>query len=228
MVTALELVTDLPEGTIRCSATTESPSTLQTPFSFVKPVGTNPNPVSTSAASQRIDFLDFTTCANGAPPVVKGLLPQTNSTAPSATSSSPTLTPKASVLSHASDALSTVESLSSTPISNSNSSAASTNPAAKTSQSNLTTSDKIAIGIVIPIVVLIVLLLSFLILRRHRKKAKSGEDPSSNNLSRDDTQPYLQPKGELDAKEKRKYELHAQDIGYEMNGEDEIHEVAEC
>lgn len=77
----------------------------------------------------------------------------------------------------------------------------------------------------IPIVVLSAFLLAFLVLsRRHRKRAKAGKNTTP---SHDDTQPYLQPKGELEAEEKRRYELHAQDVRYEMNGQDEIHEVEE-
>lgn len=44
--------------------------------------------------------------------------------------------------------------------------------------------------------------------------------------SRYDDQPYLQQKGELEAEEKRKFELHGEYRRYELDGDNEISEMS--
>ena len=40
-----------------------------------------------------------------------------------------------------------------------------------------------------------------------------------------DIQPYLQQEAELEDEERRRYEMEAQEVRHEMQGEDDIHEI---
>ena len=61
-------------------------------------------------------------------------------------------------------------------------------------------------------------------LRRRRKRNHSGKD---TNGSEEETQPYLQQKAELEAEEKRRLELEAVEVRYEMDGRDHRNEMPE-
>ena len=81
---------------------------------------------------------------------------------------------------------------------------------------------KIANGVTIPVVFLGLVLLGFLVYRRRRnRKTLNAEDPTSQDLGspQEDSQPYLQQKGELEAEGTQKHELEAQERRYEVGNE---------
>lgn len=72
------------------------------------------------------------------------------------------------------------------------------------------------------------MLLAFVVYRRRKtRKTLKEQDASSQRQEspREDTQPYLQQKAELEAEEKRKYELEARERRLEMGNEGEIYEL---
>ena len=62
-------------------------------------------------------------------------------------------------------------------------------------------------------------------LRRRRKQNKSRKDTNNSADASGETQPYLQQKAELEAEEKRRLELEAVEVRYEMDGADNITEM---
>ena len=83
---------------------------------------------------------------------------------------------------------------------------------------------KIGIGVTVPVVVTALILLALLLWRRSRK-TKRRNAPREDHIPPEDSQPYLQRKAELEAEEKRKYELAAEERRYELDGETRIHEI---
>ena len=59
--------------------------------------------------------------------------------------------------------------------------------------------------------------------RRYRTRRRAETD--NNTTLPEDAQPGFQQKPELEAKEKGKYEMEAQEMRYEMQREDAIHEI---
>lgn len=87
---------------------------------------------------------------------------------------------------------------------------------------------KIAQGVAIPVTLLGLVLLGFVIYKRRKtKKTLKEQDASSQRQGspREDSQPYLQQKAELEAEEKRKYELEARERRLEMGTEVERYEL---
>ena len=82
---------------------------------------------------------------------------------------------------------------------------------------------KIATGLAVLWPLLIITGLASLKLLHHRRRAKKAlgtqATPSQNE------QPYLQQKGELEAEEQTRYELHSDSVRPEVGGENEIHEI---
>ena len=69
-------------------------------------------------------------------------------------------------------------------------------------------------------------MLGIFYLRHHRPKGlQSGRDTNDPAHSSRDTQPYLQPKAELEAAKTRRLELEAAEVRYEIDGEDDRHEM---
>ena len=58
---------------------------------------------------------------------------------------------------------------------------------------------------------------------RNRRKEKAMKEEQESS---EDNQPYLQRKGELDAEEKIKYELQAEERRYELGDESETREMS--
>ncbi len=87
---------------------------------------------------------------------------------------------------------------------------------------------EVANAVAIPAAFLGLALLGFLLYRRRKnQKALKEDDPTSQNLESplEDPQPYLQQKAELEAEEKRKHELEAQERSYEIGNEGERYEL---
>lgn len=87
---------------------------------------------------------------------------------------------------------------------------------------------KVANGVAIPLAFLGLVLLGFLVYRRRKiQKTMKEEDatPSKQESSHEDTQPYLQQKAELEAEEKRKYELEARERRCEIGNTVERYEL---
>lgn len=59
---------------------------------------------------------------------------------------------------------------------------------------------------------------------QYRKRNLNGRNQDAITTS-DTDRPYLQQKGELDAEEKRKYELQAEERRYELTGDNQIREM---
>ncbi|CAF9940425.1 hypothetical protein IMSHALPRED_002020 [Imshaugia aleurites] len=87
---------------------------------------------------------------------------------------------------------------------------------------------EIANGVAIPVGILGLVLLGLLIYRHLKtRKILKEEDATSQEQGspREDAQPYLQQKGELEAEGKRKHELEARERRYEMGNEGERYEL---
>ena len=87
---------------------------------------------------------------------------------------------------------------------------------------HLTRQAKIAIGVSIPLAAMAIAVAVFIFMARAQRKKKEAKAQGTSV----DSQPYLQPKGELSAEERQKYELHAEttkwkaDVErYELSGE---------
>ena len=80
----------------------------------------------------------------------------------------------------------------------------------------------------LPLIALIVLILLFLLvlLCLARRKRKQSEKAQQARPVVNENQPYLQQKGELEAEEKRKYELQAEERRYELPEENAIREMS--
>ena len=87
------------------------------------------------------------------------------------------------------------------------------------------TTQIIIVSVVVPTIGLVLFLLCFLGIRRHRKKRSQVVLMSQPNTTAD-TQLYVDRKAELEDEERRKYELDATGVTYEMEGEDRILEMS--
>ena len=83
---------------------------------------------------------------------------------------------------------------------------------------------RIGIGIAVPVVVIALLVLALSMWRRYRK-AKRPNVMEADDVKPEDSQPYLQQKAELEAEEKTKYELSAQEQKFELSGQSTINEI---
>lgn len=86
--------------------------------------------------------------------------------------------------------------------------------------------EKIGIGLAIPIAAILSVLIGIASWRRIQKRRTGTPIDEAATLAPDHTQPYLQQKAELEAEERRQYELHAQETRYEMAGEPAIQEIS--
>jgi len=60
---------------------------------------------------------------------------------------------------------------------------------------------------------------------QYRKRKVNGQKQDADTSS-EENRPYLQQKGELEADEKRKYELHAEERRYELADDSQIREMS--
>ncbi|KAL8896444.1 MAG: hypothetical protein Q9207_007701 [Kuettlingeria erythrocarpa] len=103
-----------------------------------------------------------------------------------------------------------------------------TDPAVQSSsprRSRPTTQTKIAVGVASPIIIILISALTFLGIIHYRKNKRRAQSISAKPESSTEDQPYLQQKGELDAEERRRFELDAEQKKYELEGDNDIHEL---
>ena len=87
---------------------------------------------------------------------------------------------------------------------------------------------KISFGVAIPVASLGLVLLGYLVYKRRKVQETLEEEDATSKTEgspHEDQQPYLQQKAELEAEEKRKYELEARERRYEMGVEGERYEL---
>lgn len=82
----------------------------------------------------------------------------------------------------------------------------------------------IIVSVVVPTAGLTILMLGIIIIRRYRKKRSQAAFANYSETT-SNTQPYVDQKAELEDEERRKHELEATEIRYEMEGEDKIFEM---
>ena len=197
-----------------CVTTSGSPVTLPTPYTFTKNTLLPSSIFQSSATSAFMYFLGFVTCmGDGEEVSPTALIPVdyvTTTTSQSAESliRSPTQFFNSSITS-------TLSSQQTSPSA----------PAVQRQQPSpgLSSPTKIGIGIGVSAAGTIIF---FLVLRdflRYRER-NIRDRAEKQKVRSEEHQPYLQPKGELDAEERRKYELEAEERRYELE-ENEINEM---
>ena len=207
-ITSAELVNG------QCVTTSGSPVTLDppyiTPFIHTQRTLIPDSAFLSSALSSFVDYLGFTSCSGGDISVEPiSLIPITNATE---TSLSPTSLP--TILPHSST----------TPISSAESTSSSaSSPQNGTGKTGLDSQAKVGIGVGIFVAVVIVSVFAGRKCLRYRSR-KLQNRAGENGTPSEEHQPYLQQKGELEAEEKRKYELQAEERRYELE-ENEIFEM---
>ena len=80
-------------------------------------------------------------------------------------------------------------------------------------------------SIVIPLAVLTGVSLCFIGIVRHRKRKRSQADGKDQRSLTSHSQLYVDRKAELEDEERRKHELDASGVSYEVDGEDRIFEM---
>jgi len=175
----------------------------------------DPTAFQSSALSALIAFLGFESCDNGEAGLV--IYPSATDKSPviQASASGSTAAPAAFLVSVVSTIAPSLASLNTSvlaiPTSASTASSALTSSSPpQVGTSRLPKRDKVAISVVVPIICIAFILPSAVFLLQRRRK-KNGNVKDGNNIieSSEDHPPYLQPKGELEAKEKRHLELDA-------------------
>ena len=207
--TAYAVTSDYSSGGL-CITTSGPPISVSPVLSITKPANANPTAFESSVTSLFYDYLGFSTCSGNDNLVViaTSLIQVANDTSTPLSMFTADPFPSTTLVSSAS---------------NITSSSPTTSPAAGSISSAFTTKDKAATGVVIPVVAIISLVLGILFyLRRRRKRSESGKDTHGSEAG---TQPYLQQKAELEAEEKRRLELEAVEVRYEMDGGDHINEM---
>ncbi|MCJ1456375.1 hypothetical protein MMC28_006736 [Mycoblastus sanguinarius] len=205
LFTAYSITSDYMSNGI-CITTAGVPISMETDVSLTKPATVDPTAFRSSAISKFVDYIGFTSCANGGSGVVN---------LPDANDSTSSLLPSITVVSPA---------LFSSSTSTSPTSTRSTAP--KNASPGFQSRDKVGISVSIPTVVVVLFMLGIIHLRRRRKRSQSAEREKTSTDSPKESQPYLQQKPELDAEEVRKHELEARERRYELDGPDGRHEVS--
>ena len=184
-------------------------------MSITKPAAANPTTFGSSVTSLFRSYIGFSSCnGNGGQVeiVATNLIQINNVTLNTISSSLPPLTAAPSLYT-------TVPS----SASNNGSLIPTISSAANNVSSGFTTKDKAATGVVVPLVAIIAFVTGVIFhLRRRRKRDLSGKGADG---SEEETQPYLQRKAELEAEEKRRLELEAVDVRYEMDGQNNMNEM---
>lgn len=198
----------LTEGV--CVTTSGPPIELPTPYSIAVATSADSQLVYAMAASSFIDALGFTSCAGGGEEVAPTVLIPMNGT--------PQTIPPQAIPTSSPILLTTSVATTSLPPPLETATADST-PSRPTRQV------KISIGIAVPVIAIFLSSIAYLLWRRFRKNKKPHTRKEEESSTQDE-QPYLQRKAELEAEEKRKYELDAQQRRYELDGASNIiHEI---
>lgn len=202
LFTAYTITSDYTSGGL-CIKTTGSPVPLSPEVSIAKPANANSTAFESSVTSLFYDYLGFASCIGNDNPIqiATNLIPVVNITS----------TPLSTTIGGPLNSTTLVY-----PPSNLVSSNPTTSSAGGNISSGFTAKDKAATGAVIPVVAIISLVLGIAFyIRRRRKISNFGKDP---HRSGEETQPYLQQKAELEAEEKRRLELEAVEVRYELDG----------
>ena len=205
-----------------CVTTSGAPINLASPFSVFSAAAIKNSDFQALAESSFGDFLGFSACSvseiNITTTETIGRQVITGYTFVSAAAASSTLSSSSattqSTLSNPNPNPTTTPLLASKPT-----------PTPTPTPTSLGTPAKIGIGVAIPIVATALFLLAAALWRKSRKR-RSPPSSQQETGAQENHQPYLQQKAELEAEEKRKYELEATESRYELDGEDNIHEVA--
>ena len=224
-VTAYDVTSEYISGGL-CITTTGSSIPVSSEMSIAKPADANSTAFELSVTSLFQDYLGFSTCAVQ---LVTNLTQVAKFTSISLSVTTGDLLASTQVVNGATTPFQTITAdplLSTTLVSSASkidSSSPTTSSAGEDISSGFTAKDKAATGVVISVVATISLVLGILFyLRRQRKRSNSGKDTYK---SEEEIQPYLQQKAELDAEEKRRLELEAVEVRYEMDGSDHRNEM---
>lgn len=206
----------------QCQFTLGSLITASPAFSFLQPAGVKSTEFLSTAIDSFSDYLGFSDCSGGGENVrITSLssLPVATVFATPTASDQSSLTPVPTGSRNSTQSSSTRTN---TPSQNS------TQSVPTHSSESYDEKAKIATGVAIPVASLGLVLLAFVVYRRRKtRKTLKEQDASSQRQEspREDTQPYLQQKAELEAEEKRKYELEARERRLEMGNEGERYEL---
>lgn len=184
-----------------CVTTSGIPITLDAPFSIRKPEDVNPTVFASTVKTKFRDFLGFTFCQNGETGLYKLASPTGGPLTQPSSSSTSSASVQAFTGGYADDSTSA-------------------GPMATFDNKN-----KIAVSVVVPIVAVVSLLAALLFLRRRRKARSRTEQRKDEPSAPDESEPYLQRKAELEAKDKAEFELEARERRYELDAETMIHEA---
>ncbi len=89
---------------------------------------------------------------------------------------------------------------------------------------HISTTQIIIVSTVVPTVGLAILVLCFVVIRRYRKKRGQATLMKQTDMT-SDTQLYVDRKAELGDEERRIYEMNAESLKYELEGEDKVFEI---
>ena len=189
-----------------CNKLEGAPTTLSAPFSAFVPHTPGSTGISWTIASSLVGFLGYTDCG------YEYTLPRVQTASP--------LVPSLSLLPSAGGGSSSLPA-------SSLGSNLSSSPSAETGSSGLKLREIIIISTIISVLSFALILLAFFTWR----KAQSQKRHSISNVGTDqtdqrkDVQPYLQQKSELEADERRVYEMDTKIALYEMASVSEMHET---
>ncbi|KAL8786265.1 MAG: hypothetical protein Q9195_008289 [Heterodermia aff. obscurata] len=198
----------------QCVTTSGSPITLPTPYSFTVNTLLPSSQFQSSAFAAFIDFLGFTSCVGGGEYVSEVSLVSVDNVTATTSQSSESILPSETRLFNSS-VTSTLSSQQTSPSA----------PAVQRQEpsTGLRPQAKIGIAIGASLSGIIILFLALRDFRRYRKR-KIRDGAERQEATSEEDQPYFQQKGELEAEERRKYELEAEERRYELE-ENEIKEM---
>ena len=200
-----------------CVTTSGSSISLSPAFSITIPATVDSTAYSSSVGSLFEDHLGFSTCeGNGMQASIVSLTPLVEV---GIGTSSPFAT-LLQVANATSSPLSTnVPTTSPSSAPHNSSSSPTIISSAENISPGFSTRDKAATGVVVPVVAIISFILGVIYLRSRRRRFQNRSH-SGNGLAdpSEEAQPYLQQKAELEAEEKRRLELEAVEVRYEMDG----------
>lgn len=231
-----ESILPLPGSPGRC-VTSQYNSSLAIPFTVTQGASVNNKDFSASAISSFISFLGFNGCPNGQNSEGTVLAQVSNLTVFSTMPVSGNVTDPLNVFQTNAILtdltrtlpLNTVNVIMHTSLPTSTSPLTSVNIATPTYppiRPELSIRTKIGLGVGVPIAAIATLTCVVLAISHYRKSKRNKHPDLSPTSSEGEEQPYLQQKGELDAEERRRFELEAGRRQYELDGDNnEIHEM---
>ncbi|KAM0803721.1 hypothetical protein BDR22DRAFT_818902 [Usnea florida] len=200
-------ITSVYESEDVCVTTSGVPISVVPPFSVSKPTSIPTSDFEPTASYSFLDYLGIGDCVGQGEQVIP-----TDLTPVTLVNGS---LPRGSLLSANSTSTKASISGSSTVI-----------PAPGSRHQNLDKQAKIGIGIAIPVAVGALVLPALLLWRRYRKN-KGVNTTTAEHKGPEGVQPYLQQKPELEAEDKGKQELDAEERRYELAGASLIHEMSD-